>query len=163
MFFIKPYKIADTTENEQKDPQEVQEIQNSCKIFDDTRVENKIRILMRIILAFWFTFYVLSETMFLKFAITYYQYCPHQLTAEEAARLFSYSTISYSVFRFLNVFASMKLTINTIIKIHYVVLVVGMILMIVAHFNYIALWVSGPIIMWGFAPMFAGTYTFAAR
>lgn len=35
--------------------------------------------------------------------------------------------------------------------------------MIMGEFNYITLWISGPIMLWSFAPMFAGTYSYAAK
>ena len=157
-YFIKPYRITnlifDNTFASQK----------SCKLFDDKRIDRNIRIIIRIIFTLWFTTYELAETIFLVFAISYYQYCPHQLTAEDSARLFSYSTMSYTFFsvsKYICVDESsylLKQDINTIIEIHYLILLVGMMLLIVAHFNYIAPWVSGPIIMCGFGPMFAGTY-----
>ena len=163
MYFIRPYKKSKCgPQCDSEDSTEIKsdELQVSYKLFDDKRTP---RMLMRLLFALWFTFFALSETIYFKYAITYYQYSPQELSAEDAARLFTYSTVTYAAFRFVNVFVSMKFTINSIIKFHYVIMFIGMSLMIAAHFNYIALWVSGPVIMCGFAPMFAGTYSFASR
>ena len=158
MFIIKPYK--ETKKVDDNKPVEKQVEQPPCKLFDN---EKTPKTLMRILFTLWFTFSILAESMFLKFAMAYYQYCPHRLTASEAARLLTYSTISYSTFRLINVFLSMKLKINTIIKYNYIVIIIAVVILILAHFYYVALVMAGPVMMWGFAPMFAGTYSFTAR
>ena len=163
MYLIRPYiksKCGPECGSQLSIETKSEELQESYKLFDDKRTP---RIVMRVLFALWFTFFALAETIYFKYAITYYQYSPQQLSAGDAATLFTYSTVAYSVFRLCNVFVSIKYSINSIIKYHFVVLFVGLSLMVGAHFNYIALWVSGPVMMWGFAPMFAGTYTFASR
>ena len=164
MYFIKPYNMMKNEQDDnQEDHEESNESNKSCKLFDDQRIAPRLRRFIKILLALWFTFYVLSETMFFKFAITYYQYCSHQLSVQDAASLYSYSIIAYTVTRVFDVIVSTRLNINIILHVHYVILVIGMLLMIGAHFNELLLWVSGPVLMAGFAPMFAGTYAFAAR
>ena len=164
MYFIKPYcEKKNEQDDNQEDHDKSMESNGNHKLFDDQRVTPRLRLLFRILLALWFTFYVLSETMFFKFAITYYQYCPHHLSGQDAIRLYSYSIMAYTGTRIFDVIVSTKLNINAILNNHYVILVFGIILMIGGHFNELALWASGPLLMAGFAPMFAGTYAFSAR
>ena len=157
MFFIKPFK---TTEKESKQVNEDLSSEGEVKLFDRPETPRKI---MRVLFAIWYTMYVIFETMFLKFAVTWFQYCPLKLPAQEAAHIFAISTAVYTTFRGLNVFIGLKLSIRTMLSYHYVILIVGTILLIVGQNILSVLWVASIILCWGFSAMFAGIYTFTGQ
>ena len=154
MYFIKPFK---TTEEESKQVNEDLSAGQQIKLFDRPETPRKT---IRVLFAFWFTLYITFETVFLKFAVTYYQYSPHKLPAQEAAHIFSIATAVYTAFRGLNVFIGLKLSIRSMLCYHYIILIIGTFLLIIGQNILSVLWVSSILLCWGFSAMFAGIYTF---
>ncbi|CAG2119161.1 unnamed protein product, partial [Medioppia subpectinata] len=165
MYFIKPYKavvkdrpIDDDGQDKDLDNTVTANTTAPVKLFDDPALSP--RTLMAGLFTAWFTLYVVFESMYLKFAIAYYQYSPQRLSAGTGADIFAVSTGVFSVARLVNVFVSMRVTINTMICYHYAILLVAMVMMVVGQYSLPTLWVASALLMWGFSPMFAGTYTF---
>ncbi|XP_054161684.1 uncharacterized protein LOC128959706 [Oppia nitens] len=142
VYIIKPYKIpenssvsvnnvsdnnnrVDTNRMEMDEIHSRQQQHNQqttdLKLFDDPRSP---RILIRVLFTLWFGAYILMETVFLKFAVTYYQYSPHRLTAPEAGHMFSIATVVFTVCKVVNIVLAMYLSINTVVSIHYTLLVI---------------------------------------
>src|SRR5436190_6813388 len=96
MYFIKAYK-TDEIENEIL----TEGLSEEKKLFDRPDTPWKT---MRVLCALWYASYVIFETVFLKFAITYFEYCPLRLNAQKAAEIFSVAMAVYAAFRGLNVF-----------------------------------------------------------
>ncbi|XP_054161691.1 uncharacterized protein LOC128959711 [Oppia nitens] len=137
-----------------------QQQQSDIKLFDDPRTP---RILMRILFPLWFGIYLMVETMFLRFAVTYYQYSPHRLSATEAGYMFTIDTAVYSVARFVITFLSMYLSVNTMVVTHYSLLVVAIVLLVIGHWHLTVLWVATCTVMVAFAPLYAACYSFTAQ
>ncbi|XP_054161685.1 uncharacterized protein LOC128959707 [Oppia nitens] len=183
VYIIKPYKVPDksskvldnndidSSSNNNNDnnnrveeshtkQQHKQQKPENLKLFDDPRSP---RILIRVLFTLWFGAYVLLETMFLYFAVTYYQYSPHRLTAPEAGHMFTIATIFYSGGRLVNIVLAMYLPINTVVCIHYTLVVAGIVLLIVGHWHLTVLWVASCVLMAGFSPLFAGSFSFNSQ
>lgn len=157
MYFIKPYKPpqekADTTDNNNASPEDV-------KLFDRPETPRK---LIRLLCALWYSAYVIFETVFLKFAVTYFQYCPLQLSAQKAAELFSICTAVFTGVRGVNVFVALKMKMIHMIYYHYAILVVGVLLLAFGQYNITLLTVASVVLCCGFASMFAGIFSFTGE
>ncbi|XP_054161689.1 uncharacterized protein LOC128959709 [Oppia nitens] len=181
VYIIKPYKIPENSsvsnnfsdnnntvdsnlmemdENHSRQQQQHNQQTTDLKLFDDPRSP---RILMRVLFTLWFGAYILMETMFLKFAVTYYQYSPHRLTAPEAGHMYSIATVVYSVGEVVNIVLAMYLSINTVVCIHYTLVVVGIVLLIVGHWYLTVLWVASCVLMAGCAPLFPLSVSFTSQ
>ena len=130
------------------------------KLFDRPETPQKT---IRVLFAFWYTFYVIFETVFLKFAVTYFQYCPQKLSAQKSAEIFSICMAVYSAFRGINILIAIKVKIVYMISYHYIIITVGVILLFIGQNNITVLWTAGIIMSWGFSAMFAGIYTFTGQ
>ncbi|XP_054161681.1 uncharacterized protein LOC128959702 [Oppia nitens] len=177
-YIFKPYKISDTissvADNSNTDvdsdagmemldshrQQQHKQQTSDLKFFDDPRSP---RILMRVLFALWFGAYTLMEAMFRKYAITYYQYSPHRLTAPKAGQMYTTATVVYSVARLVNIVLAIYLSINTVVCIHYTILVAGIVLLIVGYWHLTVLWIASCVLMAGFSPLFAGSFAFTAQ
>ena len=157
MFFIKPYK---TSEEKTKQLKEDLSPEEEIKLFDRPETPRKT---IRVLFAIWFTLYIIFETVFLKFAVTWFQYCPLKLPAQEAAQMFAISSIVYTISRGLNVLIGLKLSIFSMLTYHYFILIVGTFLLFLGQNILSILWVSSILICWGFSAMFAGIYTFIGQ
>lgn len=156
MFFIQRYKepqIDSTNLDEDSSYSEK-------KLFDRPETPTKI---IRVLYAFWYTLYVIFETVFFKFAVTYFQYCPQRLTAQKAAEVFSISSAVYTAFRGVNILIGLKVKRFYILSYHYGFLIIGMALQIVGQYNYIVLWTSSIVLCFGFSAMFAGIFAFTGQ
>ena len=123
MYFIRPYKPpTEKSELSDNNNASIEEV----KLFDRPDTPRKS---IRILCALWYSFYVIFETVFLKFAVTYFQYCPLQLKAQKAAELFSICTAVFTAVRGLNVFVALKVKMIYMIYYNYAILMVGMVLL----------------------------------
>ena len=131
MYFIRPYKPPiEKCESSDQDNSKVEEV----KLFDRPDTPRKS---IRILCALWYSFYVIFETLFLNFAVTYFQYCPLHLTARKAVELFSICTAVFTGVRGLNVFVALKVKMLYMIYYHYAILIVGMVLLTFGKHNLI--------------------------
>ena len=156
MYFIKPYKIPEKDCKQTDEKSNIEDI----KLFDRSETPKKT---FRLLCALWYTFYVMFETMFLKYAVTYFQYCPQHLTAQKAAELFSISSAVFTAFRGINVLIGLKLKIISIISYHYVILIIGMVLLVFGQNHLPLLWTASIVLCWGFSSMFAGIFAFTGE
>ena len=156
MYFIKPYKTQEIQTKEISEELKTE----TTKLFDRPDTPRKT---MRILCAFWYTFYVIFETVFLKFAVTYFQYCPQKLTAQTGAQIFWISSAVYTAFRGINVVIGLKLKMFYILIYHYIILIIGIILLIIGQYNLHFLWTGSIVLCWGFSAMFAGLFAFVGE
>ncbi|XP_054161682.1 uncharacterized protein LOC128959703 [Oppia nitens] len=179
IYIIKPYKMPENIsvsnvsdnnntvdsnrmemdENHSRQQQHNQQT-TDLKLFDDPRSP---RILMRVLFTLWFGAYTLLETVFLKFAVTYYQYSPHRLTAPEAGHMYSIATLVFTVCKVVNIVLAMYLSINTVVYIHYTLLVAGIVLLIFGHWYLTVLWMASCVLMAGCAPLFSLSFSFTSQ
>ena len=118
MYFIKPYQTPEKASNLTDENSNTEAV----KLFD--RPESPRRT-FRVLVCLWYTCYVIFETMFLKYAVTYYIYCPQKLLAQQAASLFTVASAVFTAFRGINVFIGLKLKIIYIIGYHYVIIIIA--------------------------------------
>ncbi|XP_054162131.1 uncharacterized protein LOC128960085 [Oppia nitens] len=159
MYFISPYKQP----KEKSDDEETEDDRDSTaddssaasvvKIFDRKEAPRKT---IRVIFCVFFGLYVIFETVYMKFMVTYLQYSPLKLTAGEAASMYSVSTIVQTVGMTLNIFYQYKFKIRTILNCHFALIIVGTILLIPGQTNIYCQWAACVLMPLGFSAMFGG-------
>ncbi|CAG2115833.1 unnamed protein product, partial [Medioppia subpectinata] len=165
MHFIKPYKEPkvkneDNSEDTTEDEKDNQNIKINVKLFDRKETPRKTT---RLLFALFFTFYIIFETIFLKFSQTYFQYSPLRLTAQKATEIYTVAITVYTVGLVLNIFYPIKFKIRTILASHYVIIIIGAILLIPARTSVTTLWAASVTMCLGFSGMFAGIYAFTEQ
>ncbi|XP_054158547.1 uncharacterized protein LOC128956861 [Oppia nitens] len=197
MYFVRPYRAQDyqtlvTSKDINNDKEEEDNIRKSSQTAEDSSLDipdtttttttttttpTTIKLFDRpetprptiiIIFALWFTIYSIFETMFLKFAVTYYQYSPKHLSAPAAAEIQWISTAVYTTFRGLNAFIGLKVSVYWMLCYHYVLLAIGSVMFLVSLYytainNDSLLWAASLIIYWGFSAMFSGILAYAQQ
>ncbi|CAG2178395.1 unnamed protein product, partial [Oppiella nova] len=103
MYFLKPYKEPKVKGEDNTDT----EVETQDTHYDNNNNNNDViskklfnrketpRKTMRLLFALEFAFYLVFETTFNKFSVTYFQYSPLKLTAEKATELY---TVAMSVY-----------------------------------------------------------------
>ena len=157
MYFIKPYEIPEEESTQLKGKVSPEK---EVKLFDRPETPRKT---MRFLFALWFALYIVFETEYFKFVVTWFQYLPIRLTAQESAQMFAISIVVFTVFRGLNVFIGLKISIFSMLCYHYVILIAGTFLLFLGQNILSVMWVSSFLLMWGFSAMFAGIYTFIGQ
>ena len=154
LYYIKPYKAP----AEETDPTE--EASKEIKLFD--RPETPRRNI-RLLCALWYSTYLVFENMFLKFAVTYMQYSPGRLSAPDAAEIYSVATSVFTAFSGINILITMKVRTINILYYSNAILIVGMVMLVFAHYSIILLWMSSVVLCAGFASMYASIYAYTGE
>ena len=152
-YYLSPYKPPKAETVSEID---LNENQTPIKLFDR---KDSPRKTMRVLLALWYATHFTFENMYLKFLVTYMQYCPLQLSASKSAEIFSVASAIFTAFCGVSIFLRFRLT--KIIYYAYGAMTLGVVLMVFGHYNIILLWISSVVICAGFAPMYAVIYAFA--
>ena len=119
MYFLKPYKEPkvkgeDNTDTEVETQDTHYDNNNnnydviSKKLFNRKETPRKT---MRLLFALEFAFYLVFETTFNKFSVTYFQYSPLKLTAEKATEIYTVAMSVYTAGLVLNILYPYRYTI----------------------------------------------------
>ena len=102
------------------------------KLFDRKGFPRKQSI---ILFSIWLSTYCVSESTILGFGATYFQFCPLQLTARQAAGLISIVATAFTVGRGISVIMALQFKPQHMIAYHFVLLFMSVILMFIGQHN----------------------------
>ena len=154
--YEQPIKIVDpTTKNEILEQEE-----DEKKLFNRQRQNRKLVIVLFAVLVATFNVY---DVNYYSFAVTYFQYTPLKLTASKASEVITGFTVPYTVFRGLNCIISMKVQPKYILSVHFVITVIGLVVLAFAGNSLTILWVANVIIGIGDSAICQTLYAFAGQ
>ncbi|CAG2167495.1 unnamed protein product, partial [Oppiella nova] len=133
---------------------------STVKLFDRSGTPKKT---IRLLFALFFSLYLVYENVYMKFAVPYFQYSPLRLSADKAAEVYSVSATVYSVGLVLNIFYPYKFQMRTIIAAHYILAIIGTLLLIPGQWSMGCLWAASIVMNLGFSAMYAGIVTMAEQ
>ncbi|CAG2119291.1 unnamed protein product, partial [Medioppia subpectinata] len=165
MYFLKPYK-----EPKLKDEDIYDDNNNTTDEVMDKSSDNGIQLVpkklfnrkdtprktMRLLFALEFALYLVFETTFNKFSVTYFQYSPLKLSAEKATEVYTVAMSVYTAGLVLNILYPYKFQIKNIICVHYILVIVGALLLIPGRTSVPIMWTAMVIMYMGFSAMYSG-------
>ncbi|CAG2176978.1 unnamed protein product, partial [Oppiella nova] len=168
MYCLKPYKMP-----KEKDEDESHENQttndgnnndNNDKVIDFSEklfnAKDTPRAWIGLLFALTFSLYAIYEAVFMKFAVTYYQYSPLRLSAQSATNIYSTSIAIYSAGLVMNIFYPYKFQLKTILSAHIMLVFTGTVFLIPGRYSMVCLWVASICTCLGFSAMYAGIVAF---
>ena len=152
-YYMSPYKPTTDVTN-------LNDNQSHVKLFD--RKDSPCKT-MRLLFALWYASHFVFENMYLKFAVTYMQYSPQQLSASKSAEIFSIATAVFTTFCGINIFLTLRIKMIKIMYCAYGAMTLGVVLLMFNQYSIIILWMSNVVICAGLAPMYAAVYAFTGE
>ncbi|XP_054162128.1 uncharacterized protein LOC128960082 [Oppia nitens] len=167
MYVMRPYKEPkekgsddDNDNNNINERTGMSTATTDIKLFDRKETPRKT---IRLLFALFYAMYLIYETVFMKFAVTYFQYSPLKLSAERSAEIYSVAISVYTAGLGLNILYPYKFQIKTIISFHYVFLIGGSVMLIPARNSLSFLWCSTILTCMGFSAMYSGILSIAEQ
>lgn len=147
MFVVKRYEKS----------QNLSETKGQQKLFDRKGFPRKRSI---VLFSVWLSTYCVSESTILGFGATYFQFCPLQLSAGQAAGLVSVVATAFTVGRGISVVMALQFTPQLMIGYHFVLLFFSVLLMFAGQHNLTVLVVAVVLAGLGLSAMCPAMFAF---
>lgn len=120
-------------------------------------------VLLIILVSLFLAFFTVSETIYLRFGATYYQYIPLEFTANQSAGMVSVMAMIYTIGRGISFFLSIELKPQLVIGYHTLVLIMSFIVLILGQ-NKLTLLLIGSLSMsFGYSCITASTFAYIGQ
>ena len=133
----------------------------SDKLFD--RQSKGVRMAVISLSTAMLSIYCVSESAFLVYFDTYYQYSPLKLSTTKSAEVIIAFSSSYTAFRFACIWIAFKLSPNRMLLIHLFVCVVGIVCLIFARHSLTMVWVTNVVLGIGTSAIVPAFYALIAQ
>ncbi|CAG2163524.1 unnamed protein product, partial [Oppiella nova] len=157
MYVIRRYEVPeqilpDTIDYKNKKSEQKK---NLFKTSDES--PRKTLILMFAILLM---FYNACEGLHFQFGPSYYQNMELRLTANRAAGIISVLAIAYTIGRGVNVFVAIKIRAKAMIEYHFLIVIIGFILLFFSQNSLVVLRIANLVLGFGFSALFPAMFAF---
>jgi hypothetical protein len=136
---------------------------NNCletKLFDR---KSSPRVLSIVLVSVFLAFYCVSESVYLNFSATYFQYIPLKLTASKSAEIVSAMATSYTIGRGISVLIAIKIKPQLMIGYHFVILITSIIILLFGQNSITLIWIGGLTLSFGFSSVFPAIISFISQ
>ncbi len=150
MFLVKRYR----------NDSEILKNNNNCsetKLFDR---KSSPRVLSIILVSIFMLFYCVSETVYLMFSATYFQYFPLKLTASKSAQIVSAMATSYTISRGISVLIAIKIRPQLVISYHFLIIITSIIILFFGQNSITLVWVGSLSLSFGYSPVYPSIFSY---
>ncbi len=150
MFLVKRYR----------NDSEILKNNNNCsetKLFDR---KSSPRVLSIILVSIFIAFYCVSETVYLMFSATYFQYFPLKLTASKSAQIVSTMATSYTISRGISVLIAIKIRPQLMISYHFLIIITSIIILFFGQNSITLVWVGSLSLSFGYSPVYPSIFSY---
>ncbi len=150
MFLVKRYR----------NDSEITKENNNCsetRLFDR---KSSPKVLSIILVSIFMAFYCVSESIYLVFGATYYQYIPLKFTASKSAEIVSAMATSYTIGRGISVFIAIKIRPQLMISYHFLIIITSIIILFFGQNSITLLWVGSLSLSFGYSSVYPSIFSF---
>ncbi|CAG2105917.1 unnamed protein product [Medioppia subpectinata] len=121
------------------------------------------QVMLIALVSIFLAFFTVSETIYLRFGATYYQYIPLELTADQSAGMVSMMALIYTIGRGISFLLSIELQPQLVIGYHTFVLMVSFVVLMLGQ-NTLTLLLIGSLTMsFGYSCVTASTFAYIGQ
>ena len=158
--FKRYYHIEEHSEPNQNEDEKIDSSNSVKKLFDR---QTNDRTLILVVFCVMLSFFNIFECMYYTFATTYFQYSPLRLTGPKAAEVITGFTLPYTVFRGISILIALQVRPKHMLGYHYLLTVVGLILLVAARNSLTLLWMANATVGIGCSALMQTIFAFVGQ
>ena len=120
-------------------------------------------ILLIILVSIFLAFFTVSESIYLRFGATYYQYIPLEFTATQSAGMVSVMAMIYTIGRGISLFLFIELKPQLVIGYHTLVLILSFIVLILGQNTLTLLLIGSMTMSFGYSCITTSTFAYIGQ